>query len=393
MILFEVLIEMLTAIMMVASTLYYALSITSISRNYRNHVWLNPKINPDLPNYPRVTVIVPLYHESKEEIIKTLESIAAQRYPHDKLDIVLVVEREDKETLNNLRSTIDVLNMKKLNYQILIKDTPRSCKAAAINYALSMVDASDVFVVYDGGDIIEDEFQIAKAVSLIRNGFDVIGVKVYRVGSSLIGFMSYIDSLLWCNVMLPALVKLVSNPLFSGEGLFLSAKFINEINGLPEKLTEDSYLAIYLSKLGKRGALLDSVIVEAAPINVGSFIKQRIRWFRGYAQCIRDVLLFRSIPLDVKAKLIVSYLSPYSLISLSLSSLILALSLFLNVPWYLLFASIYVVIGHLIAPMYLLSLGVRDIRIFLAPFYWFFLGLIAILSIIIPKVKWYKTAR
>ncbi len=56
-------------------------------------------------------------------------------------------------------------------------------------------------------------------------------------------------------------------------------------------MAEDALLSFKLASRGYSIGLLDSYVYELAPLNITSFIRQRIRWNKGYAQNL--VLLFR----------------------------------------------------------------------------------------------------
>ncbi len=373
------------------SILYTLLSIISISKKYSKQVWIK---DVKIKNYPYVTLIIPLFKEGINDIARTFNSIIKQKYPRSKLQVLIVVEEYDEETYSNVNLLKHLLERNNIRHHIIINKGPRKCKAKAINYALKYVDKrSNVIGIYDGGDDIPDDLQVAKAVNLINKGFDVVGVKVLRNGRSLLGFLSLIDSTLWCHVMLPALVKLTSYPLFSGEGLFISRRFIEQIGGLPEKLTEDSYLAIYLAMYRRKAALLDSIVLEGAPANLRSLIKQRLRWFKGYVECMVEVIMCNNLTLPTKLKLLMAYLSPYTLTAMPTSCIVFTLSIFVSMPIPIIVMSLAVIVFTLIAPLYVVFIGVRDQRIFVAPLYWIFLGLIAFISILIPRISWYKTIR
>ena len=380
------------------------LSIISIITNSYRKLWRKPIVhsNPHEPKILNILVIVPLYIEEEYDIKVTLESIAKQKYPKNSLLVAIVVEEEDKRTIDNVYRVLNyenlLLNRIKDRIIILKKPPPRTSKASAINYVIKNVEYGDVICILDGGDYLVDEYHMARAVSLINKGYDVVGSQVLRLGESIIGKLSYLDTLIWVKIGLPSIASILGIPLVSGEGLFIRRKTLQRIGYLPPNLlTEDAYLAIPSLHFNIKVAHLDSKVYESTPANILSLVKQRLRWYKGHLQCLLIALKQRGISLLGKAKLILAYCNPLIITSVLIAYIYALLTLVGVFPYTLLFpCSIIVILSTYTAPLYTLNIVPKRVRkiTILLPFYWLFLSLVSTTALIYPlKIKWYKTLR
>lgn len=376
----------------------HTLGTISLILNLRNKIWLKPnsKLNS------RIAVLIPLYKEKPQSIERTFRSLVKQDYDKSMMRILIIVEKDDHETIKNVMEKCRILEEERIKYEIVEHPEARSSKAKSLNYALRYVDEPFI-VVYDADDEILDPHQISKGVSLINSGkYDSVGVKVLRVGSKLPQLFSYVETCLWVNIALPALKYVTDYPMYSGEGLFISTKALREIGGFPETLTEDSMLTIEFAKRGLKMALMDSVIYENGPYTLKSLIKQRMRWNRGLMQCFKNMIKSREIPLKVKFINGLYYLSPisYAIISIAtIYTLIITPSLKLlnmEIDYVTLYLSIYLIISVLISPLFTILIGekIPDKRALIITFpIWIIIGLTTIYSLISPKIEWYRTER
>jgi len=381
----------------VLSFVYGIPSIYSIIRNLKEQVWIkieNNK-NPENPETPLVAILLPFYREDRESVRRTFQSIARQKYPKDKLDIFIILENNDIETYNIVKESINILIDSGFKTTIFINKGSRRSKAHAMNNLLKNISGKyDVVMVLDAGDIIYDNRYIYKASKLIKNGYSIVGTKVYRISNSVIGKLSYIDTILWYNVGLPGLTKLIRVPLVSGEGLALSMEFLNIIGGFPEVLAEDAYLSIKAYQYGRRIALLDSIVYEGAPSTLSSYVKQRIRWYRGSLQCLKDVIIrYRKVlRCRTKIALAMAYLQPIALMAPFISLLIVSSSLFIEIPSIIIVIAKIELLSISLAPLYLIINGYRDKIIVLAPLNWIFQGIIALIALMPIRMPWLRTS-
>jgi len=382
----------------ILSLLYGIPSLFSILQNLKERTWIRIDVGDDPPIPPNsidIAVVVPLYKEDMHSIDETLKSIAKQRHTYGKIDVYIVVEQGDRETILNVLHSMHILCKRGISTYLFINGGGRKSKASSINALLKHVkEFYRAVVVFDGGDKVLDEYYIEKVSRLISEGYSVVGAKVYRVGRNILGKLSYIDTLLWYNVGLPGLAKIVGTPLVSGEGLALSTSFLNKIHGFPEVLAEDAYLAILASYYGEKVALLDSIILEGAPVNLKSLVKQRIRWYRGSLECLKDVITKHRRRLSKKRLilLIIAYLQPVALTAPFIATIVLAMSMIVQVPHITITLAKIELISMAFAPTYLvLSYKLLDPALVLAPLHWVFQGLLALIALTPMKITWLRT--
>ncbi len=380
----------------VLSFVYGIPSIYSIIRNLKEQVWIKIENNKNIDNSetPFVAILLPLYREDKESVKRSFQSIIKQKYPRDKLEVFIILENNDDETHNIVKELINILIDSGFKTTIFINRDSRRSKAYAMNNLLKNISGKyDIVIVLDAGDIIYDDKYVSKVSKLIKNGYSIVGIKVYRISNSVIGKLSYIDTMLWYNVGLPGLTKFIKIPLVSGEGLALSMEFLNIIGGFPEVLAEDAYLSIKAYQYGRRIALLDSIVYEGAPSTLSSYIKQRVRWYRGSLQCLKDVIIkYRKVlRCRTKTALVMAYLQPVALMAPFISLLIVILALFIEIPPIAIVIAKIELLSISLAPTYLLINGYKDKIIVLAPFNWIFQGLIALIALIPIKIPWLRT--
>ncbi|MCD6324200.1 MAG: glycosyltransferase, partial [Desulfurococcales archaeon] len=189
---------------------------------------------------------------------------------------------------------------------------------------------------------------------------------------------------------------------------------LEEIGGFPRKLTEDAYLTMMLAEKGFKIAYLsDTFIVEKAPKTFSAHLKQRLRWFQGYLECLPS-LISRFRVLGVRsALLLLLYASPIAALFTTFSNTLFAaywiakalgvvsVSEFIVrsiVPPVFYWGLTLLVVGNLFLIYYILY-TVADSRyrslspyVYLLPLYWFVNGCVAFVSFVAPRT-WRKTVR
>jgi len=388
---------LLALFLYVVHNVYSALSVYTMLLPSRTDVWIKPSRFNETGR--RLAVIVPLYKESSSEIAKTFSSICMQDYPKGLLRVLVVVEDGDVGTMEAVEENLGLLWASGIRSELVVKPPPRSCKASALNFCLKRVE-EDMVAIYDGGDEFNDVNQFKAAIELLEEGYSAVGVRVLRGGKSLLSRFSLVECKLWYDVALPMAVRLTGYPLLSGEGMFLRREFLRVVGGFKEVLTEDSYMTIMMmANLGTRAALLESVILEGAPKGWGALVRQRVRWYRGYSQCAKDLLRTRIAP-KVRLPLLFMYLSPLALIAITLSGmtvLIATLSFFglgVEIPLGFLWWSCGTAIATLTVTIYVCTNYSANLLVaILLPVYWMLLGFVSLYAILTPRVSWYKTSR
>ena len=393
-------------------TVNVAIWLLSLYLNLEKKIYLRPKgkLNPKL----RVSLLIPLYKEKHASIMTTVKNIAGQTYPKKMFEVIFILEPEDTQTKTHLPNILRFLKKQKVRCRVVESDGKVKLKAHAINCALKTVKA-DVVAVYDADDVFPNN-QVEEAITLIEEGYDAIGVRVYRYRNTVLGSFLHLDTFIWYNIFLPAFQALGRSFPFSGEGIFLRKNALEACGGFPEVLTEDGYLSILLAERGFKFGLLDSEVEELAPKGWRSNIRQRLRWNRGYVQCISRLLRSR-IPLKTRLALLFAYWAPVTCVASLITTVFFMLYWFtwafapgisFVAPWmrtviytrylfywsailaYLITASLLYIIAYLIAGKRFERLAPYVISL---PLYWLYLGLVALATPFAPTKKWFKTER
>lgn len=234
-------------------------------------------------NLPVYTILCPLYKES-EVLPDFIESMQELNWPKDKLEVLLLLEENDKETIDVAQKT----DLPKYIKIVIVPDSFPKTKPKACNYGLHHATGEYV-VVYDAEDK-PDPDQLKKAYL----AFNRLGAKYFCVQSKLNYFNPKQNLLtrlftaeysLWFDITLPGLQSIDSViPLGGTSNHFRTVNLI-EINAWdPFNVTEDCDLGIRLFRRGYKTAIIDSVTYEEANSQVKNWIRQRSRWIKGYFQ-------------------------------------------------------------------------------------------------------------
>jgi cellulose synthase/poly-beta-1,6-N-acetylglucosamine synthase-like glycosyltransferase len=234
----------------------------------------------ELPVY---TVIVPVYREP-EVVVPLLAAIEQLEYPSERLDVKLVVEDDDDETLAVLAAArpgphIEVVRVPAAS--------PRT-KPKACNYALAAA-RGDLVTIYDAEDRPEPLQLRRAAAALARLGPEVACLQAklafYNPTQNRITRWFAVEYGAWFSQFLPALVTVGAPIPLGGTSNHFRREALAAAGGWdPYNVTEDADLGIRLHRLGYRVEILDSTTYEEANSDFVNWIKQRSRWHKGYLQ-------------------------------------------------------------------------------------------------------------
>ncbi|MDB5735893.1 MAG: glycosyltransferase [Alphaproteobacteria bacterium] len=241
----------------------------------------SPAEHTTLPSY---TILVPLYREAAV-LPGLVRGLGALDYPRHLLDIKLVVEEDDLETVAAARAMLDG----DVPFEIVEVPPggPRT-KPKAANYALAFA-RGEYLVVYDAEDRPERD-QLKKAIATFRASSRRTAclqarLNFYNADHNWLTRMFALDYALWFDTLLPGLDRIgVPMPLGGTSNHFRTA-VLRDIGGWDAfNVTEDADIGIRLAQMGYRVSMLDSTTFEEAPVKIGAWLKQRSRWLKGYMQ-------------------------------------------------------------------------------------------------------------
>jgi len=232
---------------------------------------------------PVFTVLVPMFREP--EMLPVLaRSLRKLDYPLGKLDIKLVLEAGDHETIE----AASKLGLEGVFEVIRVPPSHPQTKPKACNFALQFA-RGEFLVVYDAEDRPEPD-QLRKVVAAFRQSSPNTAclqcrLSYFNASENWLTRMFTLDYALWFDQMLPGLERLnVPIPL-GGTSNHFKIDVLRELHAWdPFNVTEDADLGVRLTQKGYRVGVVDSTTFEEASCHAGNWIRQRSRWMKGYMQ-------------------------------------------------------------------------------------------------------------
>ena len=232
---------------------------------------------------PRYTVLVPLFREAAV-IPGLLDSLRALDYAEDRLEVFLLLEEEDEETIEACTGRRMPAHVRPLVVpQGYPKTKPRAC-----NYGLAAA-TGEYLVIYDAEDRPQPD-QLRKALAAFAASPPEVVCQQAKLAyynqrqNALTRFFT-IDYANWFDGILPGLTRLRAPIPLGGTSNHFRMAPLRALGGWdPYNVAEDADLGIRLARRGYRTAVFDSVTWEEANSRVRSWIRQRSRWVKGYMQ-------------------------------------------------------------------------------------------------------------
>jgi len=232
---------------------------------------------------PRYTILVPLFREAGV-LPALVANLRALDYPAPKLDIKLILESVDTETIAAARA-MDLPG----NFDIItVPDGQPRTKPKACNFALEFA-TGDFAVIFDAEDRPEPD-QLRKAVTM----FAAAPPEVVCLQAKLNfdnpsenwlakQFTIEYTSLFWG--ILPALDMLRLPIPLGGTSNHFRMGALRKLGAWDAfNVTEDADLGMRIYRAGWRCKVLDSTTWEEAACQPGNWLRQRTRWLKGWMQ-------------------------------------------------------------------------------------------------------------
>jgi len=235
--------------------------------------------------WPRYTVLIPLYKESR--VVPDLVS-AMQRldYPVNRLQVLFLVESDDLETAAALRLQNLPPHMELL---ILPDGSPRT-KPRALSYGLAQATGKYV-TVFDAEDLPEADQLKKAAVLFSRLPGDLACLQArLEIDNANESFLSRQFALEYATLfdqLLPWFFRQRLPFPLSGTSNHFRKDALDQVGGWDRyNVTEDADLGIRLARFGYRTAVFPSRTFEEAPVRFRNWFAQRARWHKGWLQTI-----------------------------------------------------------------------------------------------------------
>lgn len=232
---------------------------------------------------PVYTVLVPAYKEP-EVIGQLVANLDQLSYPREKLEIKIVLESDDVETLLAVR---DLEPGSHFEVVTVPPAEPRT-KPKALNYAMFSARGS-VVTIFDAEDD-PDPLQLRRAaIALARGGPRMACVQARlsfaNVDQNMLTRWFTLEYEMWFAMLLPGLVHLGAPVPLGGTSNHFRREILAELGGWdPYNVTEDADIGIRLARRGYFCGMLDSITLEEANSDFVNWVKQRSRWYKGYLQ-------------------------------------------------------------------------------------------------------------
>ncbi len=236
--------------------------------------------NEDLPVY---SVLVPVYHETAilPQLVRALKQLD---YPQEKLDIKLIFEEEDTETLESAH-TLDLPEY--WEFLIVPRAKPQT-KPRALDYALTFARGKFT-TIFDAEDIPTPD-QLRCALQAFEEGPEGLAclqapLDFYNGDDNWLTRQFALEYAALFHVLLPTLAKFNLPLLLGGTSNHFKTDILRKSGAWdPFNVTEDADLGIRLARQGYRCGILWSPTGEEANGHLGNWLRQRSRWLKGWMQ-------------------------------------------------------------------------------------------------------------
>ena len=234
----------------------------------------------DLPVY---SILVPLYREAAT-LPRLVEGMKALDYPKEKLDVLLLLEENDKETIDAAQA----IELPGFIRPVIVPHSLPKTKPKACNMGLALARGK-YLVIYDAEDK-PDADQLKKAVVAFRRCPPQIvclqaKLNYYNQHQNLLTRLFTIEYSTWFDLYLPGLDQ-VSAPIpLGGTSNHFDIEKLRALMGWdPFNVTEDCDLGVRIAKRKLGTKIIDSTTWEEACSHLGYWVRQRSRWTKGYVQ-------------------------------------------------------------------------------------------------------------
>ena len=254
---------------------------------------------------PIISILLPVYRE-EVTLPDLVKSIVNFDYPKDKLDIRILVEPDDYPTLKTimalpyqfgltdgikyniygLPTSIRVSEEIEIQIDHIYLNPPRTrTKANSLNQGLTKA-RGDFVTIYDAEDK-PDQTQLRKMAVYMLKHPDVACLQArlayYNPDQSVITKLFSIEYILHFLLLLPSFYTMNKVILLGGTSNFFRIEILKRLNGWKtDNVTEDADMGVRLSRMRYKVVPINTITWEEAPPKIYPWIRQRIRWNKGY---------------------------------------------------------------------------------------------------------------
>jgi glycosyltransferase XagB len=413
----------LTIFVSLLTILYFAdllFNLFLIIRNFFKPAEVDATIDQikaiDESSWPSYSILCPLYKEA-HVVPQFVTSMSRLDYSKDKLQVLLLLEEDDKETIQKIRS-YDLPSYFEI---VIVPHSLPKTKPKACNYGL-LKARGEYSVIYDAEDV-PDPLQLKKAVlAFAKSDTNTVCVQAklnfYNPHQNLLTRLFTAEYSLWFDLILTGLQSIQAPIPLGGTSNHFRTADLHKLKGWDSfNVTEDADLGLRLVKQGYKTAIIDSITLEEANSSIPNWFNQRSRWIKGYMQTYlvhmrnpggfvsgRNILDLLTFQLIIGGKILSMFTNPLMWI-ITIGYFVLRASIgpfietFFPVP--ILYMGVFsLVLGNF---LYLYSYVIGCIKhehdelvkyVFVVPFYWLAMSgaaWVALFELIVAPHHWAKT--
>ncbi|MFN3547345.1 MAG: glycosyltransferase [Mesorhizobium sp.] len=249
--------------------------------------WRAARTAPDVPDdgsaLPVYSVLVALHHEA-DVVPDLLAALGRLDWPRSRLEVKLVCEADDTETLaalerHALRSWVEIVRVP--------PGQPRT-KPKALNFALPTC-TGELVALYDAEDRPHPRQLRAAWAALAAGGEDLACVQApLQIANAAFGVLPFMFRIEFAAQFRGLLPWLAGHDLLiplGGTSNHFRRAALEEVGGWdPHNVTEDADLGVRLARFGYRVGVIEPPTLEDAPETFPVWFRQRTRWFKGFLQ-------------------------------------------------------------------------------------------------------------
>lgn len=233
------------------------------------------------PRLPVISILVPLFRET-EALPGLIRALRALDYPAACLDVRLLIEEGDDETLGAL----SVLMLPGWITPLTVPPGRLRTKPRAMNYALPFCRGS-LLGIYDAEDRPERD-QLLRVVRAFETASPRIAciqgqLDIRNAGAGWLARAFAAEYAQWFGLILPGLARLGLPIPLGGTTVFFRLAVLRALGGWDaHNVTEDADIGLRLARFGWRTQVIGTTTREEAVTTIRAWIGQRSRWIKGY---------------------------------------------------------------------------------------------------------------
>lgn len=232
-------------------------------------------------DWPTYTVLVPIYREA--HMVETLmNNLSALDYPRDKLQILMICEADDHETVETVKTNL----RKPFELVSVLPSQPRT-KPKAMNVAMERA-TGELITIYDAEDRPHPK-QLKAAVRMLEEHPEWAAVQAP------LGYFNYSQNWLTrqftleyatlFHVMNPFMVRMGLPFPLGGTSNHFRRSALEQVGGWdPHNVTEDADLSFRFVAYGWKVGMMNYTTLEEAVSHPANWVFQRTRWIKGFMQ-------------------------------------------------------------------------------------------------------------